>query len=199
MIDNLKIKFNDKTPVCIECASPIDSIYKVYKDGFIDIVQCVIVPRSPTPSSRLNQSLFLSFWSPNAIRQWTSTWNANTPCCSSTSSYSSRPRIATSYSIEQSRQVNAPEDEMRCRRLIWSVFKTIVLFKFLLLFLLCDAYLHWFHVKNRQFESIATNDEQLFYELEWGFYIMLINSILGMCSSSRPTKPLELRQPYLIK
>ena len=51
--------------------------------------------------------------------------------------------------------------------------------KFLLTFLLCDAYLMWFHVKNRQYESICSNDQQLFYELEWNFYFMLIQAFIN--------------------
>ncbi len=42
MINKLKIKFNNTRPICIECSHSIDCIYKIYKDGFIDIVQCVI-------------------------------------------------------------------------------------------------------------------------------------------------------------
>ncbi len=41
MINKLKAKYNDSKPICIECSNKIDSLYKVYKDGFIDIVQCV--------------------------------------------------------------------------------------------------------------------------------------------------------------
>ena len=54
-----------------------------------------------------------------------------------------------------------------------------MLLKFMITFLLCDAYLQWFHVKNRQFESIRSNDHQLFYELEWNFYSMLIRALIS--------------------
>lgn len=58
-------------------------------------------------------------------------------------------------------------------------FKKAQLFKVLVTFLLCDAYLHWFHDKNRQYESMRSNDQQLFYELEWNFYFMLIKAIIS--------------------
>ena len=54
--------------------------------------------------------------------------------------------------------------------------------KFLVTFLLCDAYLQWFNVKNRQFESICSNDYQVFYELEWNFYFMLTKAVISKLS-----------------
>ncbi len=36
-----------------------------------------------------------------------------------------------------------------------------------------------FPEKNRQFESIQSNDQQLFYALEWNFYFMLIKAVIG--------------------
>lgn len=53
------------------------------------------------------------------------------------------------------------------------------LFKSLVTFLLCDAYLLWFHDKNRQYESMRSNDQQLFYALEWNFYFMLIKALIN--------------------
>jgi hypothetical protein len=57
--------------------------------------------------------------------------------------------------------------------------KNHILLKFLITFLLCDGYLYWFSVKNRQFESIWSNDQELFYELEWNFYYMLIRAMIS--------------------
>jgi hypothetical protein len=59
------------------------------------------------------------------------------------------------------------------------ILKKHILFKFLITFLLCDAYLYWFSVKNRQFESIWSNDQEVFYELEWNFYYMLIRAMIS--------------------
>jgi hypothetical protein len=58
-------------------------------------------------------------------------------------------------------------------------FKASHLLKFMLTFLLCDAYLMWFHSKNRQYESICSNNQQQFYELEWNFYFKLVQSIIS--------------------
>ncbi len=54
-----------------------------------------------------------------------------------------------------------------------------MLIKFLITFLLCDAYLLWFHYKKSQYDSIKTNDYQLFYALEWNFYFMLIKAFIS--------------------
>lgn len=54
-----------------------------------------------------------------------------------------------------------------------------VLVKFLIVFLLCDAYLYWFNKKNRQYESIKSNDHLLFYELEWNFYFMVLRAFIS--------------------
>ena len=36
--------------VCIECSSKISSIFKVYQDGFQDIIQCVKTSYHPNPN-----------------------------------------------------------------------------------------------------------------------------------------------------
>lgn len=39
----------DQNLVCIECSNRIESIFKIYSDGFKDIIECVsdeIMPRS---------------------------------------------------------------------------------------------------------------------------------------------------------
>jgi len=55
-----------------------------------------------------------------------------------------------------------------------------LLIKFLVTFLLCDAYLLWFHYKKSQYDSIKSNDYQLFYTLEWNFYYMLIKAFISI-------------------
>ncbi|CAF1333236.1 unnamed protein product [Rotaria sordida] len=45
-------------------------------------------------------------------------------------------------------------------------------------FILANAYVKWFHLKNDQFQSIINHDHHIFFALEYGFYLKLIESFL---------------------
>lgn len=128
-------KSYDSKYICIECCHPIDDLFKIYKDGFKDIVQCPRCQKLVDTYIECENSLVLIdliLFNQKAYRH-----------------------LIVNKRVERTS-----------------------LLKFLIMFLLCDAYLQWFHFKNRQFESIRSNDHQLFYELEWNFYTMLVKAII---------------------
>ncbi|CAF1664843.1 unnamed protein product [Rotaria magnacalcarata] len=45
-------------------------------------------------------------------------------------------------------------------------------------FILANAYIKWFHLKNDQYQSIINHDHNIFFALEYGFYVKLIESFL---------------------
>ncbi|RNA07306.1 ARV1, partial [Brachionus plicatilis] len=122
--------------VCIECFRPVNSIFKIYSDGFKDLIEC----------SRCHKVVDLYVECEPSV-------------------------IIIDLILFK---------EKAYRHILFNhKFKAIVLLKFLVAFLLCDAYLYWFNKKNRQYESIRSNDHLLFYELEWNFYYMLLRAFIN--------------------
>ena len=70
MLNNL-----EETCYCIECSKPVRSLIKKYKDGFIDLIQCVreifclIIIKINSILFSLNRN--------HVIKFLTSTWNVN--------------------------------------------------------------------------------------------------------------------------
>lgn len=122
--------------ICIECCHKLKSIFKIYQDGFKDIIQCPKCKQLVDPYVECEHSVILI----DLMLLKKKTYN---------------------------------------HILINKSFKNSLLIKFLVTFLLCDAYLLWFHYKKSQYDSIKSNDYQLFYTLEWNFYYMLIKAFIS--------------------